>query len=95
MTDDETKDEAKEAESFGRAFVGAVHALRSNAQWAVVRREIENRIKHAEFLALAPADSQEQWIACERAKGALVALKGLLVPFDARLPEQEDEDDVG
>lgn len=91
---DQTK-ATKEANERTREFVDAVNSLRANSSWSAFRRiRVEMMIRDYELIALKPANTQNEWMACERAKGAAIALRALLVPFDSTLPEVKDEEDA-
>lgn len=74
--------------------------LKTSVHFDTLRKDvIEFRLEQAKAEALVPASSQAALLNCERAKGAIVALQGLLFLFDANVPppieESEDEPPAG
>lgn len=78
-------------------FVDILRRMRTDPYWQEFKvRVLEKRVLDSQLAALRPANSQEQMIECERAKGAAIALQGVLSLFDPNIPlpttENSDED---
>lgn len=72
-----------------------IDGLRASPLWQLfVERIIEFRIDSLMIHVMKPTSNVEEAWGAERAKGAIIALRGLLELFDAELPRNERDKDV-
>jgi hypothetical protein len=72
-----------------------MRGIKASPHWEGFRQTfLEKRRDAYQLEALKPCNSQEQMLQSERAKGALLAIEGLLTAFSVNLPAEKDDDDV-